>query len=187
MGTGYTYAIGTRQRSVQHEPRENVESVRRSIRDDPINQPIFSVNGVGGGAQVPALPCVSLWAGRDPLLLQLDGPEKRGGRIGWKGDREIGGGGRLGPYILSSPERVAIISRQWPADRSASQKDRGPIIAATHRPPRFGRFASPPFLLLPPSVFFYFPSPPPANSFCSLATIHKPERSPVLSQETKCF
>jgi len=43
------------------------------------------------------------------------------------------------PYIISSPERVAIISRQWPTDRSASQKGPGPIIAATHRPRRSGQ------------------------------------------------
>jgi hypothetical protein len=56
---------------------------------------------------------------------------------GQKGGREEGR--PPSPYIISSPERVAIISRQWPTDRSASQKGPGPIIAATHRPRRSGQ------------------------------------------------
>lgn len=44
------------------------------------------------------------------------------GRAGGEEDRDRG----PSPYIISSPERVAIISRQWPADRSASQKGPGP-------------------------------------------------------------
>lgn len=58
------------------------------------------------------------------------------GRAGGKGDRDRG---PPSPYIISSPERVAIISRQWPTDRSASQKGPGPIIAATHRRRRSGQ------------------------------------------------
>lgn len=120
----------------------------------------------GKGAQVPALPCVSLWARGTRFWRGF--PRNRARTLvenGWgrerKADRERERerqGGLFGPYILSSPERVAIISRQWPTDRSASQKDRGPIIAATHRPPRFGRSSS--------SVFSA-PSPPPRPSFLS--------------------
>lgn len=63
-------------------------------------------------------------------------PPRAVGRTGGEGDRDRG---PPSPYIISSPERVAIISRQWPTDRSASQKDSGPIIAATHRPRRSGQ------------------------------------------------
>ena len=135
-----------------------------TIRDDPINRGPYSPSWGpgherGGRVQVPALPCVSLWPlSAGPLLLQLfvarrprreENRRRRGDRERERErERERDRGTLLGPYILSSPERVAIISRQWPTDRSASQKDRGPIIAATHRPPRFGRFAPPPFHLL---------------------------------------
>jgi len=102
---------------------------------------------------VPALPCVSLCYGRvrDRFCGFQYGSGDRGAtrparwdesagtkrdREGWKGGVE---GRPSSPYIISSPERVAIISRQWPTDRSASQKGPGPIIAATHRPRRSGQ------------------------------------------------
>lgn len=64
------------------------------------------------------------------VSLETGNKTRAEGRAGGKGDRDRG---PPSPYIISSPERVAIISRQWPTDRSASQKGPGPIIAATHR------------------------------------------------------
>lgn len=77
------------------------------------------------------------------------------GRVGGKGDRDRG---PPSPYIISSPERVAIISRQWPTDRSASQKGPGPIIAATHRRRRSGQSWG-------PCAFSFAFFPPRTNSF----------------------
>lgn len=75
----------------------------------------------------------------------------------------VGGGDRdrgapPSPYIISSPERVAIISRQWLTDRSASQKGPGLIIAATHRPRRSGQSWG-------PCAFSFAFFPPRTNSF----------------------
>lgn len=77
------------------------------------------------------------------------------GRAGGKGDRDRG---PPSLYIISSPERVAIISRQWPTDRSASQKGPGPIIAATHRRRRSGQSWG-------PCAFSFAFFPPRTNSF----------------------
>lgn len=77
------------------------------------------------------------------------------GRAGGKGDRDRG---PPSPYIISSPERVAIISRQWLTDRSASQKGSGPIIAATHRRRRSGQSWG-------PYAFSFAFFPPRTNSF----------------------
>lgn len=82
-------------------------------------------------------------------------PARRVG-VGGEGDRDRGG--PPSPYIISSPERVAIISRQWLTDRSASQKGPGPIIAATHRPRRSGQSWG-------PCAFSFAFFPPRTNSF----------------------
>lgn len=114
---------------------------------------------------MPSLPCVSLWGPASGAASpETGGQDPRRERVGEEERRRERGcrtemGDPFGPYILSSPERVAIISRQWPTDRSASQKDRGPIIAATHRPPRFGRSSI--------AGLFSIPSPPPRLSFLS--------------------
>lgn len=99
-----------------------------------------------GGEQSDTRPsvCVSVLRSSPGSLLlrsfQSGGPGTRNkaraeGRAGGEEDRDRG----PSPYIISSPERVAIISRQWPTDRSASQKGPGHIIAATHRPRRSGQ------------------------------------------------
>lgn len=106
------------------------------------------------------------------LPVRVRGPTQQGpyggtGRLETetKRDRSRKRGKPPSPYIISSPERVAIISRQWPTDRSASQKGPGPIIAATHRPRRSGQSSRPGAPSLSSSLLCFFPTqqriPPP--------------------------
>lgn len=103
------------------------------------------------------------------------------GRTGGKGDRDRG---PPSLYIISSPERVAIISRQWPTDRSASQKGPDPIIAATHRRRRSGQSWGPcafSFAFFPPRTNSFLPRRDPR---CRLLDASRAARGKTQTTET---
>lgn len=153
----------------ERRKREKTKGLQTEIRCDPINQdPYSSAEKVERGRGTIGYPPfrVSLCYGRVRDRFCSAASKVGSGtrnkaraerQAGGKGDRNRGGG-PPSPYIISSPERVAIISRQWPTDRSASQKDLGPIIAATHRRRRSGQSWG-------PCAFSFAFFPPRTNSF----------------------
>lgn len=102
-------------------------------------------------------------------------------------EKETEIGGPPSPYIISSPERVAIISRQWLTDRSASQKGPGPIIAATHRPRRSGQSWGPcafSFAFFPPRTNSFLPRRDPRRRLLDVSRTGKRRRlKQVISEE----
>lgn len=189
-----------KNRKKEWDERET-KGFRTKIRGDPINQDPYSPpekrregQGVREQSGIRPSVCVSvLRSDRFCSTASRVGPgtaqqDPRGGTESAEKETEIGG--PPSPYIISSPERVAIISRQWLTDRSASQKGPGPIIAATHRPRRSGQSWGPcafSFAFFPPRTNSFLPRRDPRRRLLDVSRAGKRRRLNRLFRRNACI